>query len=197
MRVETFSPARLADAAEKLWTGYIQRYGMPHAVIGIANGGARLAAMMRTLIPDVAQLPYLVIVAQRPETSRKKRMQATRLLCRLPYALTNSLRRVEAIYREHKVGDQPVLPLQLTVPESFRTDFSALPPSAHILVLDDAVDTGQTLQNVLLTLQTLRPDCFLRTAAITLTMRRTVKKPDLVLYEYVLCRFPWSYDYRN
>jgi hypoxanthine phosphoribosyltransferase len=68
-------------------------------------------------------------------------------------------------------------------------------PAAHVLVVDDAVDSGVTLATVLRVLRENSPsDTQFRSAVITVTLAQPLAEPDFVLYRGVLCRFPWSFD---
>ena len=71
----------------------------------------------------------------------------------------------------------------------------ASPDHPRVLVADDAVDSGVTLNTVLSMLRALCPPATdLRSAAITVTLDNPVVEPDYALYRGVLCRFPWSFD---
>ena len=83
------------------------------------------------------------------------------------------------------------------IPEAV-AEIHHLRPS-HLLVIDDAVDSGLTLKYVV---GVLRASCNfpveIFTAAITATRvsaERAVD-PDFVLFDGTLIRFPWSTDYR-
>ena len=69
------------------------------------------------------------------------------------------------------------------------------PPSPRVLVVDDAVDSGVTLDTVFRSLrETAPPDTEVRAAVVTVTLDRPLIEPDFTLYRGVLCRFPWSFD---
>jgi hypoxanthine phosphoribosyltransferase len=65
----------------------------------------------------------------------------------------------------------------------------------RILVVDDAVDSGRTLEVVLRWLRGRCPDAEVRSAVLTVTTPRPLLIPDFYLYyPDVLIRFPWSLD---
>ena len=74
----------------------------------------------------------------------------------------------------------------------------ALGRPPRILIIDDAVDSGATLAATIDHIQAIAgPDAVLRTAAITVTTAAPSIEPNFMLYRYVLCRFPWSLDFKN
>ena len=65
----------------------------------------------------------------------------------------------------------------------------------RILVADDAVDSGVTLQTVLQELREIAcRGTELRSVAITQTLPDPHVAPNYVLWRETLCRFPWSLD---
>jgi hypoxanthine-guanine phosphoribosyltransferase len=65
----------------------------------------------------------------------------------------------------------------------------------HVLVADDAIDSGVTLATVLGLLREVCPrGSDIRSAVITQTLMDPVVRPDYVLFQCTLCRFPWSFD---
>jgi hypothetical protein len=66
-----------------------------------------------------------------------------------------------------------------------------------VLLIDDAIDTGATIQQARLQLLEQFPGITLRVAVITVTTPHPICDADFCLYHNrTLCRFPWSNDYR-
>lgn len=76
------------------------------------------------------------------------------------------------------------------------TATSMIQGARRILIVDDAVDSGESMKKVVETVRGLNPRASVRTAAITLTTPAPAVSPDYYLYNQVLVRFPWSKDYR-
>lgn len=106
----------------------------------------------------------------------------------LPLCVRNGLRIVEArmlSLKKNKAIRQPDI------------DVSAFEGTKSILVVDDAVDSGATLQAVLNSLASLPGRPQIKSAVITTTTRHPLVNPDYTLYNNrTLIRFPWSKDYR-
>jgi hypoxanthine phosphoribosyltransferase len=69
------------------------------------------------------------------------------------------------------------------------------PPS--LLIVDDAVDTGATLSQVIDAVRRHAPSgSRVRSAVITVTTDWPLIRPDFTLFNRQLCRFPWSMDAR-
>ena len=67
----------------------------------------------------------------------------------------------------------------------------------NVLVVDDAVDSGATLRNVISALMDISPNNVIKTAALTVTRKSPIVMPDYYLYhDRTLMRFPWSEDRR-
>lgn len=63
------------------------------------------------------------------------------------------------------------------------------------MIVDDAVDSGASMQGVLTALRELSPESEIRTAAVTQTRSKPVVRPDYALFrDRTLIRFPWAMD---
>ncbi len=174
------------------------QYFRPNIVLGIRSGGFLVAELMAEALPTEAIL--LPITCRRPSTGKKKRFQAVKdLLMSLPNALTDRLRVLEHM-----------LLTQMREPQAradFTPDANELGQIAHllrlrgadarVLIVDDAVDSGATLLAVMnIVRDVMHPEAILKTAALTVTTSAPLVQPDYVMYRYVLCRFPWSLDFK-
>jgi hypoxanthine phosphoribosyltransferase len=134
------------------------------------------------------------IKVQRPSTAVKHHLQLARLLSRLPRGLTDQLRWVEVEWREatHRLAGR-------RTDERVQSDLvvANLPTvvgAAHILVVDDTVDSGDTLRHACAVVRKRYQTAAITTAVIASTWRDPPVAPDICLYPRTLIRFPWSMD---
>jgi uncharacterized protein len=183
------------EAACALLMRLVEADYAPTLIIGIRTGGMVVAeAMVRAA---AVPLPVLPLTCRRPSTNAKAKVPLLRTaVASLPRSVTDLTRRLEhrwlSARRIHH--DQPQN-IDRTEAEAIRTWLRKTPHPARILVADDAVDSGVTLQTVLQTLREIgRRGMVLRSAAITQTMPNPLVVPNYVLWRETLCRFPWSLD---
>lgn len=205
--VVTLDPARLEAEMLRLWeTVKTQTGSTPDAVVGIAAGGFVCAKLLEPTIDR----PILSCAMRRASSHTKDASAATKLLRHIPYGLSNWLRRVEDVMLARKTARSAQ---KIPAPtEALKQDIAAIVETVghqgarHILVIDDAVDSGATLacvhgalkSSLQLTLQSnLDAAITLTTAVVTQTRPDTLFAPDIVLHEGALCRFPWSHDFRG
>ncbi|MDM1061211.1 hypothetical protein HXZ62_01365 [Empedobacter falsenii] len=161
-------------------------------IIGIREGGIPIAEMVKVNLENITstQLDFITIKCQRPSTKSKKKSFIVKYLLKnlfkvLPQFFLNQVR----IY-EHKFlmnnGNQD---RELYLPENLQLD------NYHkILIVDDAVDSGYTLKNVVDKLEKNNSSAKIYSLAVVVTDKNAVKIPDYYLYSDVLIRFPWSLD---
>ena len=198
-RVITIHKATLCDESTRLMDA-IHRSGFdPDLIVGIATGGVLVVEAM-----EHTGARRFSCELRRTSTERRSRSPLfQRVVSRLPYIVSDRLRQLEDV-----IGQR--LPLDAKAPPetgpAFHRDIDAIVQAAvedqarNILVVDDAVDSGVTLAAVVQSLRhQLRNAVDVRSAAITVTRPpgRRLVSPDYVLYEDTLCRFPWSFDYRE
>jgi hypothetical protein len=189
-QVITLSPSEFQDEA-RLLLQRIQEDFRPDLLIGIASGGLRVAqAMHGGEGPEI-----LACRLRRPNTERKK-FFAWLLRC-LPYTMTDRLRRLE----DRRASAEPLRAAEAT--EDLLLDLDRIAKRAasigavRIVVVDDAVDSGATLQCVVRELQScVHESTQIRSAVLTRTRDNSLILPDYKLHQGVLFRFPWSFDYR-
>lgn len=167
----------------------------PDLLIGIRTGGLTVAKAMARSAGYA--LPVLPVTCRRPSTQTKQRLPWLKAaLARLPHGVSDRLRMIEHRMltsavprrdeREHRFDAAELAELDRWLAQSG--------PAPAILVVDDAVDTGNTLLRVLEMLAQHAPAASIRSAAITLTTAQPLARPDHVVYRGQLCRFPWSLD---
>lgn len=194
MAVVTFNPTLLAEACHQLSCRVKAGGFTPSLLIGIQHGGAEVARRMRNDFPEAA---YCEVRLSRPDTRQKSQGLAHRLLQHLPLWMCNTLRIVESRVNEWRSkGKDPVRIGTIRLPQDITSTLSN-PSNPSILLIDDAIDTGATIQQARLQLLKQFPDITIRVAVITVTIPHPICDADFCLYHNrTLCRFPWSNDYR-
>jgi len=226
MQVVTLTPTLLAKACSQL-SQRVKAGGFdPLLIIGIQQGGAEVAKLMKEDFPEAA---YCEVRLSRPDTPQKSQGWKHRLLHSMHIWLCNVLRIVESRVNEWRSkGNEPVRIGQIRLPEEIAAllsnpsnpsnpsnssnpsnpsnssnssnpsnpSNSSNPPS--VLLVDDAIDTGATIHQARLQLLEQFPNIILRVAVITVTTPHPICDADFFLYHNrTLCRFPWSNDYRE
>jgi len=169
----------------------------PDLLIGIRSGGYVVAEAMVSSFPTAKLLP---LTCHRPCTAKKQNSSTLKsVLHKLPEFLTNRLRIIEHIMltqlRSPKINRFSPDRTELTVIENFLRWYGSNP---NILIVDDAVDSGATLATVVNIIRNIAGShAIIKTAVITVTTVHPFIEPDYLLYRYVLCRFPWSFDFKS
>lgn len=195
--VRTFTTPALQQAADDL-VGVVRHAFDPQLTLGIATGGAVVSSLMNFGDETIG----MECSMRRPGSTVNGRLgRAGSHASRLPYFLTDSLRRLEdrvlsasAPQRRHP-SDELLADLRVVAKVVGEQGLN------RILVVDDAVDSGATLACVRENLERLVDADLveIRTCAITVTRSSmgVLELPDYSLFSEVLCRFPWSSDFRK
>ena len=196
MPVVTLTPTLLAEACSQLSRRVKAGGFAPLLIIGIQHGGAEVARRMRDDFPEAA---YCEVRLSRPDTRQKSQGLTHRLLNSMPIWLCNVLRIVESRVNEwQSKGKEPVRIGEIRLPDEVASHIKELGEKATVLLVDDAIDTGATVQQARLQLLEQFPGITLRIAVITVTIPHPICDADFCLYHNrTLCRFPWSNDYRE
>lgn len=153
----------------------------PDMVVGIRTGGQLIAELM------FADVPHSEVTLRRP-SSKAKFSFLNHIFRALPYWALDRLRILEAYLLSRNKAPQPRDVSNIAIEDAVR--------QAHkILIVDDAVDSGQTLEAVTRAISQAAPEADVRTAAITVTTNSPMVMPDTFIYnDLTLIRFPWSLD---
>ncbi len=193
LRVRTVDDAGLKTLAREL-AGQANAF-QPALLIGIRSGGYTVASLMAEHLPQAVLLP---ITCRRPSTQKKQDVSLLKTLLRnLPYAISDCLRIIEHIILTQKPKQPGVFSADPQELQAIETALRQRGGNTNILIADDAVDSGATLQAVYNAVRALAPSAPVKTAAITVTTGSPLLQPDFTLYRYVLCRFPWSLDFKR
>lgn len=193
MQVITLTPSLLSSASRQLAKRVINTGFHPQVVIGVLTGGAEVARLM---LPDLpAEALYCEVRVSRPSTTRKQQSFSHRLLRCLPIGICNVLRIVESCITEFCKSHSSLTRIGvISLPEQVESRL-ALP--CQVLIVDDAIDSGATIQMVRQQLLSRFPHLDLRVSVITVTTPAPLCDAEYSLYHNrTLCRFPWSNDYR-
>lgn len=182
MRIKTLDNASFKDTVAAL-EGLCREKTSPDLVVGIANGGVEVARMM------FADLPHAAVLCRRAGTSGKEKSPLIRFLLRhLPLSLLDLARIAEAKLPKTTGATRRCVHIS-------DDDKGLIARAKCILIVDDAVDSGATLQAVYEAIRGVNPGASLASAAITVTTSRPVARPDFHIFDDgTLIRFPWSLD---
>lgn len=150
----------------------------PDVIVAIERAGVLLGH-------EVAQCvsrPWLTVRFARRGGSIKARLGP--LLRRLPNRTLHWLRELE-----QQSGVHRILPRAAAV----MGRLEAIPPNARVLVVDDAIDSGATMEAVCRRIIEIRPRAEIKSAVVTVTGDPDGTRGVFVLNRG-LCRFPWSAD---
>ena len=185
MKVITLDEQRFRESCARLRDKVYDAGFNPDVIVGIARGGVYVAE-------HFGKENTYSIVCQRSGTSSRKSLVPA-ILKALPTWLNSFMRCAESVvlewvgkFRKTETGEVPVDQELAKV-----LKWGAL----RVLVVDDAVDSGKTLRNVLHALREISPSNDVRSAAITVTRKYPLIMPDYYIYhDRTLIRFPWSDD---
>jgi len=175
----------------------VNRDSVPDLVIGIPTGGAYVAEAMTKAAP--ADLPMLEMTCRRPSSKLKKGSPLKKMLTRLPRPVVDQLRVIEHAVLTRKPAQPPETAYEFLPEELERVAawLAAIDRPPSLLVVDDAVDSGATLLQVVDALRKMAPHgTTIRSAVVTVTTDRPLIWPDYAMFNRQLCRFPWSLDAR-
>ncbi len=196
LSVRTFNEQALREASTTLNNQIFPSF-LPEIIIGIRTGGFIVAELMAKSAPHKPLL--LAISRQRASTQAKNKVKGLKGILRfLPYFITDLLRIAEHKRLNSKPADEnqpfsPDIDELATLRGVLRTR-----ENCKILIVDDAIDSGATMKAVYDVVRAeANSACNIKTAAITVTTDFPLIQPNYTLYSHVLCRFPWSFDFKG
>lgn len=161
-------------------------------IIGIKEGGIPIAELVKSILEKKTsiQLDFITIKSQRPSTKSKKKSSIVKYLLKnlfkvLPQFFLNQVR----IYEHKFLMNNKNQDREVNFPQNLN-----FIKYDKILVVDDAVDSGYTLKNVVEKLEKNNSSAKIYSLAVVVTDKNAVKIPYYYLYSDVLIRFPWSLD---
>jgi hypoxanthine phosphoribosyltransferase len=170
----------------------------PDALIAIPTGGWHVAqAMAKAAGGD---MPVLSLTCRRPSSKLKPGGSAVRkMVSGLPRPIVDRLRLAEHALLTRRPATRPAVPYHFVQQEieALRDWMANAPDRLSLLVVDDAVDSGATLAQVVEAVRRYAPPgASVRSAAVTVTTDWPLIQPEYRMFHRQLCRFPWSMDAR-
>lgn len=170
----------------------------PDALIAIPTGGWFVAqAMAKAAGRD---MPVLSLTCRRPSSRLKPGGSVVRkMVSGLPRPIVDRLRLAEHALLTRRPATAPTAPYQFVEQEleTLQRWMAGAPERPSLLIVDDAVDSGATLAQVVETVRRYAPPgADIRSAVITVTTDWPLIRPDHWMFHRQLCRFPWSMDAR-
>lgn len=166
------------------------------AIVGVKRGGSVVCDVFCRNFPRDFYGMRTDVWKQRSSTKRKGGRVGA-ILKRLPYLLLNLMRMGESemLSLRHRFSNYH--PSLVEIPEGLKGLLKTL-KTPEILVIDDAIDSGDTLYAVVQTLKKVNPSVKVKVAVITVTTKSPRIFPDYYIYNNrTLVRFPWSNDFKK
>lgn len=166
------------------------------AIVGVKRGGSVVCDAFCRHFPSSRYGLRTDVRKQRNSTKRKVG-RVSSILKRLPYWMLNLMRmgESEVLYLRHRFSNYH--PSLVELPEGLKGLLKTL-KNPEILVIDDAIDSGDTLYAVVQTLKKVNPSVGVKVAVITVTTKSPRMVPDYYIYNNrTLIRFPWSNDFKK
>ena len=167
------------------------------AIVAVRCGGSFVCDAFCHYFPRDRYGSRYDIGLQRPSTKRKNGSVRRILKC-LPLQVLNLLRMMESGFLSlHRKIKSPSPAPDVEIPEGL-TNILKTREFPKILIIDDAIDSGDTLFAIVETLKETNRQATVITAVITETTGKPRMHADYSLYRNkTLIRFPWSNDYKT
>lgn len=168
----------------------------PNIIIGVLTGGGHVGQKMYAQF-NSEKCIYTEIKIQRESSKNKENGLFHKLLQTLPLFLLNWLRMLEMLYEDYMAKKKnPKREGRI----EFDQEIINLLKSGEqkVLIVDDAIDTGATLNLLKEHINEHYPKCEVKLAVITVTSNHPIVDADYCLYhDRTLVRFPWSNDVKQ
>lgn len=193
VRVQSLTGELFAGACAELQRLVDARF-LPTLLIGIRTGGYAVALAMQSSVSR--NLPVAPLTCRRATTRTKASVPGlSAVLTRLPLPVLDQLRRLEHRLLTGRKRPPGGRVLDVAEEAALHAQLASLPAGSSVVAVDDAVDSGATLATVMAFARAAAPPgVTVHSAAITVTLDEPIVRPDVALYQGVLCRFPWSFD---
>jgi hypoxanthine phosphoribosyltransferase len=189
--VITLNPASFTKACISL-AEEIEKSGNPDLIVTIPRAGEYIHnEILKNELFKTASHVNLTI--QRPSTKHKQKLKIGKLLKILPVCINNFLRKSESFYQELVFyfalqKNKSVLLFTEETKEKIEL-------CNNIVIIDDAIDSGKSIDTVLSFIHKNNQNAHIRVAVITTTFTRPKVQPEISLFKHQLIRFHWSEDY--
>lgn len=182
MRVITYDEKDIKEGCRQLADKITRNNFKPELILGVKTGGVDIAKGLHKYFPT-SDLKFCS-VKKKSHAGKTRRIKNH--LKKLPRFILDFLRIIEARFlfhlRSRTSVDEVILPDEIDKKNTF-------------LIVDDALDTGTTLQSIIAELKLKNQKAAIQTAVFTVTTKQPVIFPDYTLFNnQTLLRFPWSRD---
>ena len=196
MKVITLNKKELIIESKLLADRILKSSWNPDLIIGIKTGGIYVAEPLYEVMKHYYPSKYAIVSLSRASTEKKKKIKIDKLLKKLPYPLLDLMRKFEVYLFEISKPKtySPNLNKELNINKELEKDLSL---SKTVLLVDDAIDTGNTILTIKNKLLSINPNLKIKTAVLTTTHKTSFIEADYSLYNRVLLRCPWAADYKG
>lgn len=165
------------------------------ALIGIRTGGATVAKLIFDyLVEENNKLQYFEAGASRYATGVKNSGGVRQIFKYFPRFLLDIFRIVEHYIVSIRMFFFSEVDRSINLDEGLVT-YLGNADSGNLFIVDDAIDSGMTVEKLLAELKLINPALEFKVAVLVVTQDKPLVYPDVCLYQKVLLRFPWSSDY--
>ncbi|AUL74560.1 hypothetical protein ATS72_013620 [Pseudoalteromonas sp. 13-15] len=160
-------------------------------IVGIATGGLHVLDNMNTF----NSIDKLILKRQRRSTKKKNKLNVSRFLRLMPMFILNKLRVLEVYLAERKFHQKGMLrdTADILVLNG-DVEILKIKNIKKILIVDDAIDSGSTILDIIDFLKSKGINGEIHTAVLTVTFKKPLITPTFTLYNQVLLRCPWAMD---
>lgn len=165
------------------WANNIKEVYQPDLIIYIARGGYLIGKQMK----EVFQVPMIGVSTVRDGNGLKEKIGP--LVAVLPNCIRNLLISIEMKSNKHAKNTERKVRFLKGVEDVKDKDIQ------KILVAEDSVDTGNSLQQAIKTIRTVFPDAEIKVASLNVWDKsKSIAHVDYALYENTIIKSPMSKD---
>lgn len=165
------------------WANSIKEVYQPDLIIYIARGGYLIGKQMK----DVFQVPMIGVSTVRDGNSLKEKIGP--IVAMLPNCIRNILISIEMKSNKHAKNTERKVRFLKGVEDVKDKNIQ------KILVAEDSVDTGNSLQQAVKTIRTVFPDAEIKVASLNVWDKsKSIAHVDYALYENTIIKSPMSKD---
>lgn len=196
MKVITLNQKAFDLACLRL-AGAIKKDCTPSAIVGVVTGGAVVARLVhKSLLTDMPDIKYYEVSASRSSSIVKKKTNIKYLFQILPLFILNYLRILEHMVLRFNMKNNVNHERNVQLNDELHFYLQDAKQGC-VFIIDDAIDSGATIEGVVTVLKKLNSNIEFKVAALVVTQKFSSVLPDIFLYKNVLIRFPWSTDYKS
>lgn len=173
----------------------------PDVVIGIKNGGAIIAKEVLKYLNVVHKAKYYELTVQHKCTKKFEKIHIDKIFRLMPKSILD-LMRTSQIYIYEYLYEHFGYIRKYYVEQNLDKDLQKYlhQGDKKILIIDDAIDSGHTMNNARTYIDWLAismPGCkqnILKLAVANVTYKNPIIRPNYSLYNRTIIRYPWSFD---